>query len=137
MSTVRSNTFLKLAADSLIAILGLWIFYTLLFGNGYVLNSSIGWYHGGGGIYMGTGLAITLPFILMFLIKALSVLFLVGLVLGIAIAIKNVVFPEEDVVRIKGEFNGKKTIIIKEACDICGKELENDWVVCPHCGKSK
>ncbi len=88
---------------------------------------------------MGTGLgfAATISTLLVILIKVLFVLFIVGLIVGIAIAIKNYIFTPEDVAKIKGTFTGKKTVVIKETCSICSKELENEWKVCPHCGKQK
>lgn len=88
---------------------------------------------------MGTGIGFagTFSLILLFLIKVLFVLFIIGLVVGIAIAIKNFIFTTEDVEKIKSTFTGKKTVIIKEVCSKCGKELNDDWKLCPHCGKEK
>lgn len=88
---------------------------------------------------MGTGLGFTgtISVALLFLIKVLFVLFIIGLVVGIGIAIKNYIFTKEDVDKIKSTFTGKKTVVIKETCSICGKELNDDWKLCPHCGKEK
>ncbi len=88
---------------------------------------------------MGTGLGFagTISALLLVLIKVLFVLFIVGLVVGIAIAVKNYVFTAEDIQKIKGTFTGKKTVVIKETCSVCSKELNDDWKVCPHCGKEK
>lgn len=134
MANGRSNPVLKLIAVSLIGILGLWLIYALLFGTSIAYRG-----HEGGYVYMSTGLgfAATISTLLLFLIKVLFVLFIIGLVVGIAIAIKNYIFTAEDVAKIKSTFTGKKTVVIKEACSICEKELENDWKVCPHCGKEK
>ena len=85
----------------------------------------------------GLGFAGTISALLLVLIKVLFVLFIVGLVIGIAIAIKNYIFTKEDIEKIKGTFTGKKTVIIKETCSICGKELNDEWKLCPHCGKEK
>jgi hypothetical protein len=88
---------------------------------------------------MGTGLGFagTISALLLVLIKVLFVLFIVGLIVGIAIAVKNYVFTTEDIEKIKGTFTGKKTVVIKETCSVCGKELNGDWKVCPHCGEEK
>jgi len=89
-------------------------------------------------MYMSTlGFVGTISALLLFLIKVLFVLFIVGLVVGISIAIKNYIFTAEDVAKIKSTFIGKKTVVIKETCSICGKELNDDWKLCPHCGKEK
>lgn len=82
----------------------------------------------------GIGIAGTISVVLLFLMKILFVLFIVGLVVGIAIAVKNYVFTKEEVERIKGTFKVKQTIVIKQTCSNCGKELDAGWKVCPHCG---
>ena len=141
MSATKSYPILKLLLGLLLGILGLWLIYVLLFGTGYGLNIGVRGNFGGGHMYMGTatgiGFAGSLSLILLFLIKVLFVLFIIGLVVGIAIAIKNYIFTTEDVQKIKSTFTGKKTVIIKEVCGICGKELNDDWKLCPHCGKEK
>lgn len=88
---------------------------------------------------MGTGLGFagTISVLLLLLIKILFIVFIIGLVAGIVVAIKNHILTKEDVEKFKSTFTGKKTVILKETCSICGKELENDWKVCPHCGKEK
>ena len=88
---------------------------------------------------MGTGLGFAgvISVALLFLIKVLFVLFIVGLVVGLAIAAKNYIFTKEDVEKIKSTFTGKKTVVIKETCSICGKEQENEWKVCPYCENEK
>ena len=83
--------------------------------------------------YAATGSLLgTTSFILLILIKVLVVLFIIGLVVGIAIAIKNYIFTEEDVKRIKCTLSGNKTA--KHTCSACGKELGNQWIACPYCG---
>lgn len=54
--------------------------------------------------------------LLLILIKVLFVLFIVGLVAGTAVAIKNYIFTAEDIKKIKCTFTGTKTVIIKEVC---------------------
>ena len=141
MSTLKSYPILKLLLGLLVGIIGLWLIYVLLFGASYGINIGFRDNYGGGHMYMGTaagmGFAGSLSLILLFLIKVLFVLFIIGLVVGIAIAIKNYIFTTEDVEKIKSTFTGKKTVIIKEVCSICGKELNDDWKLCPHCGKEK
>lgn len=135
----KTNSILKFLGVLLVSILGLWLINALLFGSGYGFNVGFRGNHEGGNFYMGYGygygFAGTLSVVLLFLIKVLFVLFVVGLVVGIGIAIKNYLFTAEDVEKIKCTFAGRKTVVIKETCSICGKELEQDWKVCPHCGK--
>lgn len=139
MSAWKSNPILKILAVLLLSILGLTLIRELFFGTGYGLGISLRGSHEGGYIYMGTGLGFagTISALLLVLIKVLFVLFIVGLIVGIAIAVKNYVFTAEDVEKIKSTFTGKKTVVIKETCSDCGKELNDDWKVCPHCGKEK
>ncbi|MCX7922273.1 MAG: hypothetical protein N3B21_09725 [Clostridia bacterium] len=88
-------------------------------------------------MYMGTGVGFagTISVALLFLIKVLFVLFIIGLVAGIAVAIKNYLFTEEDVQKAKNAFLGKKTAKAKEKCPLCDKEVECGWKICPYCGQ--
>ncbi|HYE10451.1 MAG TPA: zinc ribbon domain-containing protein [Patescibacteria group bacterium] len=81
----------------------------------------------------GSSLLGTTSLILLILIKVLFVLFIIGLVVGIALAIKNYIFTEEDVKRIKCSLSGNKAKE-KHICSACGKELGNQWIACPYCG---
>lgn len=143
MNKVNGNGILKLLGSLLLIIAGLWLIYALVFNSGFGMNAGFrgeyegGHFHMGMGAGYGYGTAGTISFLLLFLIKVLFVLFIVGLVVGIAIAIKNHLFTESDIQQIKGTFTGKKTVVIKETCTICGKELNDEWKVCPHCGKEK
>ncbi|MCX8131842.1 MAG: zinc ribbon domain-containing protein [Clostridia bacterium] len=131
------NPIIKLIGVLLAVIIGLWLILVLINGTGSGFRIGFSGNHDGGHLYMGYGLGLTgtISFLLLSLIKILFVLFIVGLIAGIAMAIKNYMFTAEDVEKIKGTFTGKKTAVIKEKCSTCGKELENDWKVCPYCGK--
>lgn len=143
MSQSSGGKILKILGGILVIILGLWLIHALFFNSGNGLSIGIrGGYNGshfnmGIGMGSGVGTAGTISFILMLLIKVLFVLFIVGLVAGIAVAISRYLFTAEDVQQIKSTFTGKKTVVAKEVCSICGKELEDEWKVCPHCGKEK
>ncbi|MFZ5988006.1 MAG: hypothetical protein ACOYWZ_12900 [Bacillota bacterium] len=138
MSKIK-NPFIRIAAVTLVGIIVLWLIYTLLFQSGYGVNINFRGNHGGGYFYMGTGLglAATITTLLLFLIKVLFVLFIIGLVIGIAIAVKNIVFTEDDIKKIKSTFTGKKTVVVKETCSTCGNTIETEWKACPYCGKLK
>ncbi len=140
---MNKDSGLKLAVVSIIAIVILWFAHTLLVPNGFGVGINIrGNFRGNfGGEHMYSvsnyGVGSTFSFLLLFLIKVLFVLFIIGLVVGLVLFVKNNVFTKEDIAQIKGTFTSKKTEVIKEVCSICGKELNSDWKVCPHCGKEK
>lgn len=137
---MKRNPALKLAAISLGGILILWLIYTILFGTGSGIAINFGGNfigrHYEGGVYMGNGFvyggAITSLFVI--LIKILFVVFIIGLVGGILVWIKNYVFTEEDKETIKNAFTGKGNVAKKEKCSVCGKDLNAEWKACPHCG---
>lgn len=143
MGKSNGSSILKLLGSILLVIVFLWLIYTLLFSSGVGTNMGFrggfegGHFHMGAGLGYGTGTVGTISVLLLLLIKLLFVLFIIGLVIGIAIAVKNYVFTENDIQQIKSTFTGKKTVVIKETCTICGKELNDEWKVCPHCGKQK
>jgi hypothetical protein len=91
-----------------------------------------------GGENMGNGLMFggTATYILMILIKIFFSLFVLGLVGGLIVWIKNNVFTAEERESIKGVFTGKKAVV-KEICSTCRKELSREWKVCPYCGYEK
>jgi hypothetical protein len=143
MDKVNGVSILKLLGSIFLVIVGLWFIHALLYSSGFGMNVGFrGGYEGGHmnmnmGIGAGYGAAGTISVLLLFLIKVLFVLFIVGLVIGIAIAVKNYVFTGDDIQKIKSTFTGKKTVIIKEACVACSKELNDEWKVCPFCGNEK
>jgi len=143
MNKTNGSNILKLLGGILLIILGLWIIHAIFFNSNPGLNIVVRGGDGGDHFNMGLGMGYgvgtsgTISFILLLMIKVLFVLFILGLIVGIGIVIKRYVFTESDVQQIKGAFTGKKTVVIKETCTICGKELNDDWKVCPHCGKEK
>ena len=140
MDTVKKNPILKPIFISAIWLIALWLIYTLLFNSGYNfgygMNYQYGNHHGGGYFYMGTGLGFlsTISFVLLLLIKIFFVVFVVSLIAGIALYIKNYLFTGEDVQKLRGTF-ACKPAAAKATCGICAKELGADWKVCPYCGK--
>lgn len=143
MSQSSGSKILKILGGILLIILGLWLIHALFFNSGNGLNIGIrGGYNGslfnmGIGMGYGIGTGGTISIVLMFLMKVLFILFVVGLAAGITIAVKNYLFTAEDVQQIKSTFTGKKTEVVKEVCSICSKELEDEWKICPYCGKDK
>jgi hypothetical protein len=83
------------------------------------------------------GYGSTFAFTLLLLIKVLFAVFIVALVAGIIVWIKNNLFTSEDVDTIKNTFKGYNAANQKEKCTACGRTIEVDWKLCPHCGKEK
>ncbi len=131
----NEKSLIKFLGSLVLSILGLWLIYAIITGVG---TGTFGYYEGGHGhmSYAVTGSSIlgTTSFILLLLIKLLFVLFIIGLVVGIALAIKNYIFTKEDVEKIKCTFVGNKTATVKQTCSACGKALEDQWIACPYCG---
>lgn len=82
---------------------------------------------------MGTGFGFSMASLLIFLINFLFVVFVVGLVGGVVVAVKNYIFTPEDIENFKSTFKGTKTIVKKQTCSVCGKEVKPEWKACPYC----
>lgn len=86
---------------------------------------------------MGVGFGMgSFTFILLLIIKLLFVLFIVGLTVGIVVYVFKHIFTAKDIQQLKGTFNGSKNAK-KDNCVSCGKDLDNEWKVCPFCGNEK
>ena len=85
----------------------------------------------------GIGYGSTFAYILLLLIKVLFAVFIIALVAGIVVWIKNNIFTREDIDTIKNTFKGNNTANPKEKCTACDRTIEVDWKLCPHCGKEK
>lgn len=90
---------------------------------------------------MSTGLGIgygSIVFsLLLMLVKVLFVVFVIALIAGIVVYIKNNIFTKEEIETIKNTFSGKKPISQKEVCTTCGNVMEVEWKLCPLCGKER
>ncbi len=139
MNDTNSRSGLRLIIGVLIGIVGIWLVLTLFTGTGLGMGNTMGQSYGGS--HMGTGLGYgatgSIYVLLVFLIKVLFVLFIIGLVIGIAVAASRYLFTEKDIINIKSTFRGNRTVVIKETCVVCGKEQNDDWKVCPFCGQEK
>lgn len=74
---------------------------------------------------------------LLLLVKVLFGVFVIALIAGIVVYIKHNIFTKEEVETIKNTFSMKKTAVQKELCTACGKTIEAEWKLCPHCGKER
>lgn len=85
---------------------------------------------------MNTGLSGSVAILLLILIKVLFVAFVLGLVVGIIVLIKDTLFSEEEKAKIKGVFTGNQKVTVKKTCTHCEKEIKTTWKACPYCGNS-
>ncbi|MFZ5353723.1 MAG: hypothetical protein ACOZCL_13515 [Bacillota bacterium] len=131
---MRSNSLAKVIIVTFLGLLGLWLIYSLMFGTGYGFRMN----YGGGHMYFnaGYGFGATAAVWILLLVKVLFAVFVISLVVGLIVWAKNNLFTAEDIHTIKNTFNINDNKA-KENCSVCGKELNPEWNVCPHCGKDK
>lgn len=136
---MRNDSMARVLTITVLSILGLWLVYTLLFGSGMSIGMGYRGFNGGEHMSMGysIGFGSSFAYLLLMLVKVLFVVFAVALVAGIFVWIKNSVFTKEDVETIKNTFTGNSNLNQKEQCVACGRTMEADWRLCPHCGKEK
>ena len=101
-------------------------------GDGFYMNSDMGFGNGYSGMSGGYRNMGTFSGLLALLINIFVIVFVVALVLALIVVIKNIIFTPKDIQTIKNTFAGTP----KERCSICSNELNHHWKVCPYCGKS-
>ena len=74
-------------------------------------------------------------FLLTLLIQILFAIFVLGLVGGTIVWVKDYLFTAEDKAKLRQTFIVKKQPAKVEVCNICGKEQSHEWQRCPYCGK--
>jgi hypothetical protein len=138
---MRNDSTVRLITVTVLGILGLWFISTLLFGSGMGLGFGVSGNYGGGHMGYGYGYGMnsgsTFAYLLLLLSKVLFAVFIVALVAGIIVWVKNNIFTSEDIETIKRTFKGNNTENQLEKCSACGKTIEAGWKLCPHCGKEK
>jgi hypothetical protein len=73
-------------------------------------------------------------YLLTILIKILFAVFVLGLIGGIIVWVKDYLFTPEDKATIRQTFIVNKQPVKVEVCSICGKEQHHEWKRCPFCG---
>ena len=138
---MRNDSLMRLITVTILAILGFWLISTLVFGSGMGMGFGFNGNYGGGHMNMGYGFGFgnggTLAYLLLLLVKVLFAVFVIALVAAIVVWIKNNVLTREDIDSIKNTFRGNNTANQNEKCAACGKAMELDWKLCPHCGKER
>lgn len=135
---MKKDSALKIILFSIAALVVLWLAKVILFptryGMGIYVNGNFGGEHAyfRGGYTYGGG---EFYFLLGFLVKALIVILVAALVIGILLYLKNNFFTQEDMAAIRSSFNFRNKSSVKKACSDCGREVNDNWKVCPHCGK--
>lgn len=136
---MKRNPFVKLIIFALLGIIVLTLLNSFVFNSGYGVGFNMRGNYGGERMYMNTGIGFgygyggTLSYFLSLFTKLLFAIFVIALIAGFIVWVKNNFFTAEDVAAIKSSFLGNE----KAACTICGKDLNYEWKVCPHCGKEK
>lgn len=133
---MQKNSILKIILVTFIGIIVLWLMKEILFPSNYFNLNLTGSYGGGhmnninmnGSYGFGAG---TFSLILVFFIKVLFVIFVIALLIGLFLTIKNYIFTPQDYDAFKNSF--RRPEFSKKTCDICGKTLEDGWKVCPYC----
>lgn len=97
------------------------------------MNSGMDFGHGNFSMNAGYGNMGTFSGLLSLLINIFVIVLVVALVLALIVVIKNIVFTPRDIQVIKNTFAGTP----KVKCSICSNELNEQWKVCPYCGKEK
>lgn len=82
---------------------------------------------------MNTG---TLTILFLILIKILFAAFVIGLVVGGIVFIKDNLFTEEEKAKFRATFTSNHGVTQKKTCAICEKEIKAEWKACPYCGKT-
>lgn len=136
---MKKDSVFKIAVFSVFAVFALWLVKVLLFPTGYGISINyrmprynvIGSEHG---FNYGFGVNYTTNQILPILINLLMVVFVIALVIGVVKLIINLVFTQDDIESFRTTFSGKSKQS-QITCKECGKALNTEWKVCPHCGK--
>ena len=136
---MKSNPIVKLVAVLAIALLGLWLLQAVLFSAGtgmsYNFRGDFGGEHMNVMPGYGVGYGFSAYALLLLLTKVLFAVFVIALIAGIIVWIKNNLFTTEDYNSMRYSLKGNNSPATSLKCSICSKELSADWKVCPHCGK--
>lgn len=132
---MKKDSAIKIVVLSVLALIVLFFVKTILFPTEFGMGVNVRTNYGGGSMYMGTGLGfgLSISLLLTYLIKFLFVVFIVGLVCGLVVVVKNYIFTPEDIEAFKAPFRVNKVPVNKITCSECGKELNADWKTCPYC----
>jgi hypothetical protein len=129
---MKNDSAIKLIGYSVLGLIAFWLVDSVLFPSGYGVSVSYnmpghfrsGYEHGyvfNYGLTGFTGLIIQILLVALFL----------ALLVGVIMVVKNYFFTQENIAAIKASL-----IQATKPCVECGKDLNPDWKVCPHCGKA-
>ena len=97
------------------------------------MNSGMDFGRGSFSMNGGYGNTGTFSSLLSLLISIFVIVLVISLVVALIVVIKNIIFTPQDIQVIKNTFTGTP----KAKCSICSNELNEQWKVCPYCGKEK
>ncbi|WP_318507356.1 zinc ribbon domain-containing protein [Bacillus sp. T3] len=134
---MKNDSAIKMIGYSILGIIILWLAKAVLFPTGYgvsVRYTMPGYSRNGYGYEHTYNSFNSFNSLTSSFIQILFFVFLVALIVGAVMVVKNYLFTPEDIAEIKGSFIGKANGVTNP-CVTCGKEINPEWKVCPHCGK--
>lgn len=135
---MKKDSTIKIIGLAVLAIVVLWLLKAILLPTGYGMSISYGMQdhmgRGYGYSYGMIGFGGSLTILLAFIIKVLITVFTVTLLVGLVMLLVKHVFTKENVASIKNTFAAKSEGTSK-VCIECDKNLDEEWKICPHCGK--
>ena len=133
---MKNDSALKIIVYSVLGLMVFWFLQAVMFPAGYGVsgrNNIQGYYRNGSehgyisnfGSNNSFGSSI---------LQLLLIVFVIALLVSVVMIVKNNLITPDNTTLIKGSFTGKSKRVTKPCLD-CGKELNLEWKVCPHCGK--
>lgn len=136
---MTKDSTLKIILVSVLGLIGLWLVKAILFPTGYgvsVRYNMPGYYNNGFEQSFQSNYNSGFNSFALLIFQILLVLFVVALLVGVVMLVKNYVFTSADIETIKRTMSGKTIQVqVRKACAECGNELNPEWRVCPNCGK--
>ncbi|MEW9123983.1 MAG: zinc ribbon domain-containing protein [Thermotaleaceae bacterium] len=133
---MKDNTAFKLISYGFFGLIALLITKAVLFPTGY--GYSVGYNttgHFGNGYEHGYTFNYGFTSLVGSMIQIFLAIFIIALIVGIVLLIKNYLFSADEIVKMKQSFSGNQKHRTDNHCSSCGRELNSDWKICPHCGK--
>lgn len=136
---MTKDSTLKIILVSVLGLIGLWLVKAILFPTGYgvsVRYNMPGYYNNGFEQSFQSNYNSGFNSFALLIFQILLVLFVVALLVGVVMLVKNYVFTSADIETIKRTMSGKTIQVqVGKACAECGNELNPEWRVCRNCGK--
>ncbi|MEW9122345.1 MAG: zinc ribbon domain-containing protein [Thermotaleaceae bacterium] len=129
-----NDTAMKIIVFSGVGLIVLWLIKSTFLPTGYGMSLSYntpGYFRNGMEHSYNSNYGFSFTSLI---IQMLLVVIIISLIIGVVILVKNFVVRPEEIVTTK-ESVPENLIQDNSSCVQCGKELNQEWKVCPHCGK--